>query len=292
MKMIKIGYICLTFWEQILWNERLLGVEPDNRLLLGHTIRRNNAMQFKRSILVTAFIIFVMTLFAAPALAQTPGMTFPADTITVTGLGEASSAPDMATLIFGVETFDTDISTAFARTNETIEAVIKAIVAAGVDRADIRTVGLNIYQDRSGMVPAGMALPPLENGQNPTFYSVGNQVRVTVRDIENVANVINVGVEAGANGLYGLEFSISNRIELETEARAAAFADAQARAAELAALMGAEVGDVVSIYEPSNFYSPYDMAQRAFGGGGNGAVIEPGQLAVGISLQVTFSVNR
>lgn len=249
-------------------------------------------MQFKRSILVTAFIIFVMTLFAAPALAQTPGMTFPADTITVTGLGEASSAPDMATLIFGVETFDTDISTAFARTNETIEAVIKAIVAAGVDRADIRTVGLNIYQDRSGMVPAGMALPPLENGQNPTFYSVGNQVRVTVRDIENVANVINVGVEAGANGLYGLEFSISNRIELETEARAAAFADAQARAAELAALMGAEVGDVVSIYEPSNFYSPYDMAQRAFGGGGNGAVIEPGQLAVGISLQVTFSVNR
>ncbi len=249
-------------------------------------------MQYKRSIIMVMLALLAMTVFAIPAMAQTPSTTFPADTITVTGIGEASGTPDSATLIFGVETFDTDISTAFARTNEIIQAVIDAMVAAGVDRADIRTVGLNIYQDRSGMVPFGVSVPPMENGQTPAFYSVGNQVRVTVRTIENVADVINAGVEAGANGLYGLEFNISNRIELETEARAAAFADAQARAAELAALMGAEVGEVVSVYEPGSIYSPYDMAQRSFGGGGNGAVIEPGQLAVGIQLQITFSVNR
>lgn len=248
-------------------------------------------MHSKRTFISAACFILVMAFFAMPTLAQTPG-SIPTDTITVTGIGNASGTPDMATLVFGVETFDVDISTAFARTNETIEAVINAVVAAGVDRADIRTVGLNIYQDRSGMVPFGVALPPMENGQTAAFYSVGNQVNVTVRNIDSVAEVINVAVTAGANGLYGLEFRISDRAALETAARSAAFADAQARAAELAELMGVEIGVVASVYELSGgYYSPYDVAQRGLNGGG-GAVIEPGQLAVSIQLQVTFSVNR
>lgn len=249
-------------------------------------------MQYKRYPIVAAVFMLVMALLAVPTLAQTPGTTFPADTITVTGVGTASGAPDIANLVFGVETFDTDISVAFARTNQTIESVINAIVEAGVDRADIRTVGLNIYQDRSGMIPSGVSVPPMENGQTPTFYSVGNQVRVTVRDIANVADVINAAVSAGANGLYGLDFGIANRTELESDAREAAFADAQARAAELAALMGVEVGEVVAIYEPNGGYMPFDIAERAMGGGGNGAVIEPGQLSVTIQLQITFSVDR
>lgn len=242
----------------------------------------------KKSITVIALLIALMAVVVGPAAAQED--LPPMDTITVVGTGSASGAPDIANLEIGVEIRNEDIAVAFSDTNATIDRVINAMVEAGVAREDIRTTGLNIYRDMYGM--------PMEGGMgNGTpVYVVSNNVRVTIREIDNVADVINAAVSAGANNVYGLTFGIDDRQSLESEARADAVADARARAEELASLAGAQLGDVIIISEYSGGFSPFDVMNlsnaRMEGGLGGGASIEPGQLSVTVQIQVTFRMNR
>jgi uncharacterized protein len=239
-------------------------------------------MKLARFLTVLSLAALMLIAAIVPAAAQDVTANYPVNTITVTGTGSAAGAPDVAYLQLGVDTIDPDLKTAFTTTNDNINAVIEALVGAGIDRADIRTVGFNIYQDRQPMGADGTEFS--------IRYSVSNLLRVTVRDIATVADVINVGIESGANALYGLEFSINDRAALESEARASAMDDAKARAAELAQLAGVELGNIVIVSETTGGGFPqFDLANGRAGGG---AAIEPGQLSVNISLNVTFQISR
>lgn len=237
----------------------------------------------RKSIFTLMAIVLVLALaLVIPVFAQQSATTV-TGTITVTGTGDASGSPNIANLTLGVEVVDADIKTAFNGANDRIAVVVDALVNAGVDAADIRTMGLNIYQERQPMGP--------EPTDVQSRYYVSNQVFVTVRDITKVADVINAAVEAGANSLYGLEFAISNSAALQSQARENAFLDAQARAAELAKLAGVEPGAVVKITElPGGGFYPPMAREQAMGGGG--AVIQPGQMSVNVQLEVTFEIKR
>ncbi|MFW5691713.1 MAG: SIMPL domain-containing protein [Chloroflexota bacterium] len=236
----------------------------------------------------------MLAVFALPAAAQEGSSdSYPVNTITVVGSGSASGAPDIATIEIGVETMNPDIAVAFEDTNTTIDQIITTLVDAGIAREDIRTVSLNVYQDRSG-VPGPMESGPAGQQQSVN-YVVSNQIRVVVRDINNVADVVNTAVSAGATNIYGLNFGIDDTDALESEARSAAIEDARARASELAELAGVTLGDIVIINEAGGGnFGPMDarslpMAEAGFGGG---AAIEPGQLSVAVQLQVTFRINN
>lgn len=231
-------------------------------------------------------IVGLLLLAVVPSLAQES--TAP-NTITVMGLGSASGAPDIANLEIGVETTNSDLATAYAQTNERIDAVIRALVEAGVAREDIRTVGLNVYQDRYGGPNPQMS----ENGEPTPVYIVSNNIRVTVRDIANVPTVLNAAIDAGANNIYGLNFGIEDTDALASEARAAALQDARQKAQELAGLAEVELGGIVSIVETTGGFDPYNQfAMESAGlGGGGGASVEPGQLSVNVQLQVTFRIG-
>jgi uncharacterized protein len=238
-------------------------------------------------------IILLLTLVAAfPAFAQDDDSNEDTSrTITVTGTGTVSGTPDIANIEIGVESRDADVTTAFQNSNATIEAVINALVELGIERADIRTSSINVFQDRSG----GPAPGPAESGmrQEPaSTFIVNNQIRITVRDIDLVADAINAAVNAGANQIYGLSFGIDDRLSLESDARAEAISDARARAEELAGLAGVELGAVVRISEASGGFNPFGQAAFAESrGGGGGAIVEPGQLSVAVTLQITFAIQ-
>jgi uncharacterized protein YggE len=230
-------------------------------------------------------IVSLLVLAVAPSMAQEEPQP---NTITVTGTGSASGAPDIANLEIGVETIDADLATAYSNTNARIDDVINALVEAGVAREDIRTVGLNVWQDRYGGPQ-----PATESGEASPVYVVSNNVRVTVRDIANVPAVLNAAIDAGATNVYGLNFAIEDSDGLASEARAEALEDARGKAAELAGLANVELGNIVSIVEVQGGYDPYNQfAPNAAGlGGGEGAAIEPGQLSVNVQLRVTFRIG-
>ena len=250
-----------------------------------------NTLKNRSLIGLTLVLIAVVALVALPAAAQDNNADrYPVDTISVSGSGSAAGVPDIATVEIGVETRNDDVSLAFAENSATIDAVIGALVDAGIAREDIRTSGLNIYLER---YPIGMGGPEGPQDFSSTFV-VNNLVRVVVRDTGAVGEVLSAAVEAGANNIYGLTFGIEDQAGLESEARVEAMANAQARAAELAQIAGVDLGDVLVISESWGGSGPFDvrnLAQAGYGGGG-GAPIEPGQLSVVVEVQVTYRINR
>lgn len=232
----------------------------------------------------------ILALLAGNVLAQntTSATMYPENTITVTGSGTASGAPDIANIEIGVEMVNENVGTAFADANATIQSVINAVVEAGVAREDVRTVGLNVYaQDRYPMSGEVTETPARD-------YRVSNQIRVTVRDIALIEAVIDAAVQAGANNIYGLNFGISDRDGLEQEARVNAMANAEARAAQLAEIVGAQLGEVIVVNESFGGFGPFDVANYSMMGRAEsgGAAIETGQLSVSVQVNVTYRINR
>ncbi len=241
-----------------------------------------------RIVAVVAAALAVVAIAALPALAQevTPepaapvAAAYPQNTVTVTGFGTVHAAPDMATVDVGVDLFRPTVTDAFTEANNTVQAIIDALTTLGIAPEDIQTSNLSVYTTIS---------PNPETGGDQRGYNVSNTVHVIVRDVNQVEEVIDTAINAGATSLYGLSFSISDPSALESQARELAMQDAAARAGEYAGLANATLGDVIIIAENQNSAQPLMYAAREMGGGGS-AVVAPGQADVQVQVSVTYQL--
>jgi uncharacterized protein YggE len=252
-------------------------------------------MSFKKVMMVvTAFV-----LLAALAGSAGPSHVVKAQdenpqrrTITVTGNGVSYGAPDTAYLGLGVEAVNADIAAAMDDTNARMNAVIQALQAAGVAAEDIRTDNFSIYQDYgSAPMPVDSTM---SSDQPQRVYRVSNTLNVRVRNPEQIAELLAAAVNAGANVVNYVQFDLADRSALESEARQDAVTDANARAQELAGLLGVTVGEPLNIVEGQNGY-PGPM----YGGAGGAAMdmaasappISQGTLSVNMSVTITYAVQ-
>jgi uncharacterized protein YggE len=263
---------------------------------------------FSRKTLYSGLLILVAMAFAAgctaaaaptvalggggPAAVQPTSITAQAGTatergITVVGVGTANGTPDVAHITVGIETQGTSVQQAVDDNKTKMTALLSAIKALTIADKDIQTTNYSVYSQRDSVPnPAG-------NGDNgPLTYHVSNQVDVTVRDVSKLGDVLDKVVAAGANNIYGVNFSVDDPSKLQADARTKAFADAKARAQSLAQLAGVSLGDVVTVSEFGSGSSPImDMKSAAMGLGGGGAPIQPGALEVSMNVQVTFAIK-
>lgn len=234
-------------------------------------------MKHKFTILVV--LVFTLMGFIVPtSFAQEEDTAMP-NTITVTGNGAISANPDIATLSVGVEMFGEDILTVYGDVNTALTNVMAALQELGVATEDMQTAGLDIY------VQPSFGEPSMSNETR-----VSNRLNIVIRDLSQIETIIDAAVNNGANSIFGLQFSVSDRSQLQSDARAAALADARNRAEEIASNLGVTLGSAVRVVEFNNGGSPrpfaFDEAQNS-----GGAVIEPGQLAVSMSVEVTYSFD-
>ena len=160
--------------------------------------------------------------------------------ITVPGRGAVRVDPDVATLRLGVVVVRPTAGDARAAAASTMQAVLEALSASGVERRDVRTslVGLDAVRDYSG-----------EAGPRVTGYQLTNTVESTIRAIVTVGAVIDAALAAGATSLDGLGFRLADPTEALAEARRRAVADARSRATVLAEEAGVTLGVVAAITE-------------------------------------------
>jgi uncharacterized protein YggE len=202
----------------------------------------------------------------------------------VVGVGTASGTPDVAHVNVGIDTESSAVQQAVNDNKTKMAALLDALKGLGIQDKDIQTTNYSVYTQRA---PGPNGAPD----SGPLTYHVTNQVDVTVRDVSQLGDILDKAVAAGANNIYGVNFSVSDTSKLQADARAKAFADAKARAASLAQLAGVQLGDVVSISEVIGNSGPIYAANAAVGMGGGGAPIQPGELQVNMSVQVTFAIQ-
>jgi uncharacterized protein YggE len=223
---------------------------------------------------------------AAETTQAMTGTTAMPGTITVVGQGSASLQPDRAQATIGVEVVTDTVRTAAMQASEIMSDVLDALMAAGVAEEDIQTSGYNIFAER--FFPDGQP----GAGEERVRYHVSNNVLVTIRDLDAIGSILDAAIEAGANNIYGVSFSIEEPGDAERQAFDDAMADAQDRANYIAGLAGLGVGPVVSISEVIGTGPGPLFRDTALGmGGGGGGPIAPGQLEVIRQLQVVFALQ-
>jgi uncharacterized protein YggE len=211
-------------------------------------------------------------------------------TITVVGEGKVSLVPDVARINVGVEVRASTVSEAKSEVDSQMEAITTALAKVGVEPKDIQISHYSIHYEREPPAPMRVTGENME-GPVRNGYCVSNMLQVTVRDVERAGQVLDAAVEAGANQVWGVHFTVSDEAKWQGQARKAAMADAKARAGELAELAGLERGEVLSVseviggmgYRPMSF-----VREQGMGGGGGFA---PGELEMGTQIQVVYAVK-
>jgi len=198
-------------------------------------------------------------------------------TITVSGNGSASGAPDSAVFSFGVESDGPTASAATAANAARMSKVVEALVAAGVAHADIQTQDVSVYPRRS------------DSGSVEGF-TASNSVSATVRKLDRAGAAIDGAVAAGANETSGPQFDQSGRGGLYQQALRDAFADARAKAETLAEEAGASLGEVRRIDESGQ--APMPVEFRAAMAKVPSTPVEPGTQQVQASVTVTFVLTE
>ena len=204
--------------------------------------------------------------------------------ITVTGIGTVTGSPDMVQVSVGVVTQGTTVQDAVNANQTQMNALLAAVKALGIADSDIQTSNFNV-STQNNVKPGAPGAPDTTS----VTYFVNNQVNVILHDVSKLSDLLDKVVSAGANNIYGVNFGISNPSHLQDQARAKAVQDASNRAQSLAKLEGITLGNVISVTETNGY--PGVVYPSAAGLGGGGTPIQPGQLQVSVSLQVTYAIK-
>jgi uncharacterized protein YggE len=231
---------------------------------------------------------------AAQAAAPAPQAQFGSGrSITVVGEGQVKIQPDMAQINIGIEVISDTVKGASKLGADTMAAVMAALKDQGVADKDMQTSGYSVWVERP-YTPEGQAQ------DKAPIYHVSNSVSVTILALDKVGSILDAAIEAGANNIYGVTFSLVDPTPLMAQAREKAVADAKAKAQDLAKLNDVTLGDVVSVSEvigsgTSGGYYPgfgrLPVAAQGMGGGGGGP-ISPGELQMTSQLQVTYAIEQ
>jgi len=207
--------------------------------------------------------------------------------ITVVGEGKASVSPDVAEANIGVEVLAPTVKEATEEAKERMTAIVAALQEAGIAEKDIQTSNYSIYFERYPEIRPMVEAEPLEAEGS---YRVSNMVRVKIRNLDRIGTVLDKVIEAGANNVYGVNFTVDDPSEVRSEARGKAIADARAKAQELAGLNGVDLGEVLQISEViGGSFSTVGMSLVREYAGGAGP-ISPGELEFSVQIQVTYAI--
>ncbi|MFO8060429.1 MAG: SIMPL domain-containing protein [Bacillota bacterium] len=200
--------------------------------------------------------------------------------ITVSGLGEVMAAPDAGQIEIGVHTQQRTAEGALETNSREMQAVVDALTQLGVDDADIQTSRFSVH-------------PVYERREAETSVLVGfraeNRVRIRVRDLEKMGEVIDAAVQAGANQVHSIEMSVSDPADLEEEALRLAVRDARQRAEVAADESGVRIVGVRRIDIAGGGGAPLLRAESA---DSFGTPIMPGQVNIRVNVNVTFEISR
>lgn len=213
------------------------------------------------AIAAAAAILILGTLTLTMVLNNTPGAvnsTGETSTINVSGTCEISVPADVGYIQMGVETQDKDVKTAQEENAESMQSIIDAVLELGLTEDDITTSDYSIY--------------PYYNyndgsrSEEPDYYVVSNTVKLRVKDLDLLGDVIDIATQAGANRAYNIYFDAEDTVESQDEALAKAVEDALRKANIIAEAAGVKVVGIKTITDQTYYstgYYDYAMVERA-----------------------------
>lgn len=208
------------------------------------------------------------------------------NTIFVTGTAMERVEPDRVTAIFAVETVDETAGAALEANSESMDEVIAALVDAGVEENETSTAYFSIY--------------PYYNytelgAQELTGYTVTNSIMVESSNLANISDWIDAAVNAGANRVDSLSFTLSEERlgEVRASLTQAAVDNARDKADALAQALDVEVTGVkaASLFDFSPPVTPLSLSFATGAAESITTPIIPGEQSVTATVGVVYKIG-
>lgn len=224
--------------------------------------------------------------YACGLLLLAPALGFGCETerlVGVTGVGTATSPPDMATIQTGVVTEAPTASDAMEENKAAAARLLETLKQRGIAAKDIQTSNFNVSpvyeRDQRGRTKPRI-----------TGYRVTNSLRVRVRSLPSLGGVLDALVQAGSNQMSGISFGIDNPTGVMNSARNRAMSDARSRAELYAQAAGLAVGRVLQIREQqASLPRPQYLGVRAMEA--SAVPIATGEQEISATINVVYELT-
>jgi uncharacterized protein YggE len=212
--------------------------------------------------------IFIMSL--AVAGAQLSSMKHPVGqqgTITVSGDGEVTVKPDIATVTITVRESAATVAEAQEKVESKVVAAINSLANLGVDEKDRKTTTYNVNPKYEYVSAGGYATNPKIVG-----YEASQTVEIKIRKIDSAGDVVGALGAANITEISGPTFTVEDPDQVQEKAKELAIKEARDKAKETARALGVDLGEVIQFSEDQGGYYPMyardAVSTQAYGKGG------------------------
>ena len=174
-----------------------------------------------RAVLVA--LVLVQTFLCHAQLSSPSG-------VNVSGDAQVNVVPDRVTILLGVESRNKSLDEASAQNDVLIRQVLAAARGLAVNASDTQTDFIHVdlaYKDNDSTIV--------------DYYKVTKEVQIVLKDVSNFERLVSATLHAGANHIYGIDFSTAELRKYRDQARALATKAAIEKANDLAAAAGMKV---------------------------------------------------
>lgn len=211
------------------------------------------------------------------------------NTIAVSGMAEQEVAPDMAYIDVGINVRADDAETARTQEAQIASQIRRALLGLAITDNDLQNTSYYLYQeykvDRSGVRTADK-------------YVLDSSIKVTVKDLDKLSQVIDNVVEAGATNISNITYALSTQNIIQRQLLATAVENARDKAAVVANAGSRTLGNMLSAdinsfdggtivaYGANKLRSTTNLAED-----GVATKLSPGKIKLNARVQVVFSLN-
>lgn len=234
------------------------------------------------SVLAVALLVFSVVGTNLAAAAEP-------NTIAVSGMAEQEVAPDMAYIDVGINVRADDAETARTQEAQIASQIRRALLGLAITDNDLQNTSYYLYQeykvDRNGVRTADK-------------YVLDSSIKVTVKDLDKLSQVIDNVVEAGATNISNITYALSTQNIIQRQLLATAVENARDKAAVVANAGSRTLGNMLSAdinsfdggtivaYGANKLRSTTNLAED-----GVATKLSPGKIKLNARVQVVFSLN-
>lgn len=234
------------------------------------------------SVLAAAVLVFSVAGTNLAAAAEP-------NTIAVSGMAEQEVAPDMAYIDVGINVRADDAETARTQEAQIASQIRRALLGLAITDNDLQNTSYYLYQeykvDRNGVRTADK-------------YVLDSSIKVTVKDLDKLSQVIDNVVEAGATNISNITYALSTQNIIQRQLLATAVENARDKAAVVANAGSRTLGNMLSAdinsfdggtivaYGANKLRSTTNLAED-----GVATKLSLGKIKLNARVQVVFSLN-
>lgn len=204
-------------------------------------------------------------------------------------MAEQEVAPDMAYIDVGINVRADDAENARTQEAQIASQIRRALLGLAITDNDLQNTSYYLYQeykvDRNGVRTADK-------------YVLDSSIKVTVKDLDKLSQVIDNVVEAGATNISNITYALSTQNIIQRQLLATAVENARDKAAVVANAGSRTLGNMLSAdinsfdggtivaYGANKLRSTTNLAED-----GVATKLSPGKIKLNARVQVVFLLN-